>query len=106
VRVPRPVDAAWLESKLSARLWIGLLLLSISLVSFIGVQRWMASRTFVAVDMRISPAPGHIMAGRFNINLKNWYQIEIILVRLHSSIRSVTRMIVSRPNGHFTEMDK
>jgi hypothetical protein len=61
----------------STRIWIGGILALISITVFIGVHRWMSSRTFVAVDMPVSLARGRSKAGPFEINLRNYYAIRI-----------------------------
>ncbi len=65
------------RSRLSVQVWLGILLVLIGLAGFVGVHRWMASRTFVAVDMPLSLARGHVMTGPFKINLRDSYQVEI-----------------------------
>lgn len=57
-------------------LWLGIFLFVAGLASFTGIQYWMATRTFTAVDMPVSLAPGHIRTGPFKINLRNFYTIE------------------------------
>jgi hypothetical protein len=55
--------------------WLGLGLTLLGIASFICIQYWMATRTFTAVDMAVSLAPGRIQTGSFNINLKDGYQV-------------------------------
>jgi biopolymer transport protein ExbD len=73
---PKPV-AAKPESAFSVQMWIGIVLVFIGLVVFIGVHRWMTTRTFVAVDKPISLARGHITTGPFQMNLKDSYAVRI-----------------------------
>ena len=60
-------------NQLEARVGLGLTLLGIA--SFICIQSWMATRTFTAVDMLVSLAPGRIQTGPFHINVKGGYQV-------------------------------
>lgn len=73
---PKPHTArkGW---RLPATAWIGICLTILGLVSFAGIQGWMATRTFAPVDMPVSLAPGHIKTGPFRINLKGTYSIRI-----------------------------
>ncbi len=63
----------------AARIWLSTSLLCAGFLLFPTVNRWMETRTWVAVDMPISLAPGHIRTGSFPINLSADYQIEIEL---------------------------
>jgi hypothetical protein len=55
--------------------WVGVVLVLFGIALFIGIQRWMATRTFTAVDMPVSLAPGRIRTGAFHINLEGEYEI-------------------------------
>lgn len=55
--------------------WVGLGLTLLGIASFICIQSWMATRTFTAVDMPVSLAPGRIQTGPFHINVKGGYQV-------------------------------
>ena len=72
----KPV-AAKPEAIISVQMWIGIALVLIGLAAFIGIHRWMATRTFVAADMPISLARGHIRTGPFKINLKDSYGVRL-----------------------------
>jgi biopolymer transport protein ExbD len=72
----RPTSAE-LRNVLPIQVWIGSLLVLVSLSTFVAVYRWMASRTFVALDMPISLARGHTKTGPFKINLKDDYAVRI-----------------------------
>ena len=61
--------------KVVAGIAIILILLGILLPA--GYQRWMNTRTFVALDMPVSLSPGHIKTPDFEINLEGWYEIWI-----------------------------
>jgi biopolymer transport protein ExbD len=56
---------------------MGIILILISLATFLVVHQWMSSRTFVATDIPISLGRGRIKAGPFKINLRNYYRVEI-----------------------------
>jgi len=75
--VPRSARIGKARTTLSFRVWVGGILILLSLSAFLGVHRWMSSRTFLAVDMPISLATGHTKAGPFKINLRSDYQVEI-----------------------------
>ena len=59
------------------QIWIGCVLALISLTTLVGVQHWMNTRSFVALDMPISLALGHTKTAPFHINLENYYELEI-----------------------------
>jgi len=56
---------------------LGIVLIFFGLPSFACIQYWMATRTFVPVDMPVSLARGHIKTGPFAINLRSSYSIQI-----------------------------
>jgi hypothetical protein len=62
---------------MSVQVWMGIILILVSLPTFLVVHHWMSSRTFVAVDMPISLGRGRTKAEPFKINLKNYYRVEI-----------------------------
>ncbi|MFZ0964476.1 MAG: hypothetical protein WAO35_26735, partial [Terriglobia bacterium] len=62
---------------LPAIAWTGICLTILGLVPFTLIQGWMATRTFVPVDIPVSLAPGHIKTGPFRMNLKGLYSIRI-----------------------------
>ncbi|MBI3476841.1 MAG: hypothetical protein HY010_14000 [Acidobacteria bacterium] len=63
--------------KLPAQVWMGMILLGVSLTTFIGVRQWMKSRTLVPLDMPVSLARGHTKTGPFKINLNDYYSVNI-----------------------------
>ena len=62
---------------LSRSMWLGFALFGIGLTSSAAIVGWMATRTFVAVDMPVSLARGHVGTGPFAINLRDSYQVRI-----------------------------
>jgi hypothetical protein len=62
---------------LPVQVWLGSILIVVSLSIFLAVDRWMSSRTFTALDMPTSLAKGHINSGPFKINLRSEYQVEM-----------------------------
>src|SRR6185312_13245028 len=77
VRSPEPAGTSVSRAPLS--LWIGVSLILSGLATYGSIQHWMATRTFVPVDMPVSLAPGRIKTGPFNINLRDEYSIWIDL---------------------------
>jgi biopolymer transport protein ExbD len=63
----------------AARIWVSAFLLCAGLLLFPTFNRWVETRTWVAVDMPISLAPGHVRTGSFPVNLNSDYQIVIEL---------------------------
>jgi len=63
------------------RTWIGLAFLLAAGVIFGGWEWWMASRTWVPLDMPVSLAPGHIRSPEFRINLKEQFVIYVDVER-------------------------
>jgi len=61
------------------RILLGVSLLCAGIVLFPAYNHWVATRTWVALDMPISLAPGHIRADNFHVNISTVYQIEIEL---------------------------
>jgi biopolymer transport protein ExbD len=64
-------------SPLRRSVWVGIGLLLMGIALFACIQYWMATRTFTAVDMPISLAPGQTRTGSFLINLEGEYQIRL-----------------------------
>ncbi len=64
-------------SPLRRSAWVGIGLLLLGIALFAGIQHWMATRTFTAVDMPVSLAPGQTRTGSFLINLEGEYQIRL-----------------------------
>jgi biopolymer transport protein ExbD len=54
---------------------IAIILILLGILLPAGYQRWMNTRTFVALDMPVSLSPGHIKTPDFEINLEGWYEI-------------------------------
>ena len=61
------------------RVWVGASLLCVGIVLFPAYKHWFATRTWTAVDVPISLAPGHLKADNFYVNLSTVYHIEIEL---------------------------
>ena len=55
--------------------WLGALLLISGLAAYAAAHHWMATRTFVAVDMPVSLRTGHLRTGPFPINLRESYTV-------------------------------
>jgi len=63
--------------RLSFTAWLGICLILVGVVSWMSIETWMTTRSFVAVDMPVSLVPGQIKTGAFRINLKARYSIRI-----------------------------
>jgi biopolymer transport protein ExbD len=59
------------------QLWIGVALAVLSASVLVCAYSWMSSRTFVALKMPVSLARGSSESEPFEINLKNYYSIEL-----------------------------
>lgn len=57
--------------------WVGGILILVSLSTFFATHRWMSSRTFTALNIPISLAKGHVDSGPFKINLRSEYRVDI-----------------------------
>ena len=64
-----------IASPLRRSAWVGAGLVLLGITAFGGIQYWIATRTFIPVDMPISLAPGQVRTGPFRINLEGEYQI-------------------------------
>jgi len=67
--------------RLSRSGWVGLALVLVGIALPLGWQRWWDTRTWVALDMPISLARGHIKSNEFEINLQGGYRIYIEVER-------------------------
>lgn len=76
---PAPGSKLAVRMPAPSRLGISLSLLCAGIVLFPAYNHWVLTRTWVAVDMPISLAPGHLRTGSFNVNLSTTYQINIEL---------------------------
>ncbi len=56
---------------------IAIILILVGIALPASYQRWMNTRTFVALDMPVSLSPGHIRTIDFSVNLTGWYQIGV-----------------------------
>jgi biopolymer transport protein ExbD/TolR len=56
---------------------VGIALIVVSTAAPIGYKHWLATRTFVPLDMPVSLSPGHIKTADFYINLKQLYYIDL-----------------------------
>lgn len=65
------------KRRFPGQIWIGAVMLVVGLPTFIGVYRWMSSRTFVPLNMPISLAKGRIRTEPFKINLSGDYGVRI-----------------------------
>jgi biopolymer transport protein ExbD len=63
------------QGRLVTRIAIILILLGITLPA--AYRRWLDTRTFVALDIPVSFAPGHIRTVDFGVNITGWYHIGI-----------------------------
>jgi biopolymer transport protein ExbD len=63
----------------AARIWLSACLLCAGLLLFPTFNRWVETRTWVALDTPLSLAPGRVRTGSFPINLNTDYQILIEL---------------------------
>src|SRR5919109_5678789 len=63
----------------SARKGIAVVLFLIGIVLPIFYRHWLATRTFIAFDMPVSIAPGHIRTGEFHVNLRGQYFVRLDL---------------------------
>jgi hypothetical protein len=99
--------------RLPATVWSGIGLIFLGIASYTGIQYWMATRSFVAVNIPVSLAPGHLRTGPFQINLRGWYSIWIDLDQNrqfdvnclpYSALR--TRWVLHRDGKVVEESDK
>lgn len=67
--------------RLSRSGWVGLALLLVGIALPLGWQRWLDTRTWVALDMPISLGRGHIKSSEFEINLEGGYRIYVEVER-------------------------
>jgi biopolymer transport protein ExbD len=61
------------------RIFGGILLLCVGIALFPAYEHWVATRTWVAVDMPISLAPGRVRTGNFHVNVSAVYSVYIDL---------------------------
>jgi hypothetical protein len=59
----------------TAYLAIALIVLSVALP--FAYSCWLSTRTFVALDVPVSVARGHVQKSEFYVNLRGWYQVSI-----------------------------
>ena len=67
----------WVRSRVSGWLGLGLFIVGVALT--VASQYWLATRTFVPLDIPVSLARGHIRSGEFKINLDATYWIDMHL---------------------------